>query len=455
MSAATNFKKYFSKKNLENTFENYFKPHTATGIDKMNYHRFSEQKKEQIEIIHRKISNGTYKFTPYKEKLILKARYSNPRVISIPTVRDKLTLKTLHFVLTKTFDIQQKLPQVYISELKEAFPNYDYFLKIDISNFYDSIKHGILFDKLSKKVKKPEIINVIKQAITTPTVSYNFNKNDLITKGVPQGLPISNVLAHIYLNDLDIKYKNINSIRYIRYVDDILILCKKTDSDEIYNHLVYDLEAIYNLKINQDKLKKGLIIEGFEFLGYYVGKIYNGTISITVKEASIKKLEDSLIKLFSNYKYNSKKISPRQFLFGLNNKITGSISSKVNGDQQREHKYGWIFYFSQMEDIKVLHHLDWLIEQLITKFNLQSLISKDEIKSFVKAFYEIRYNIKKSNYIHRPDQLNINEKKNLLIDIFNIHVKELKSEKSIERFYNRFVYKPIRDYEKDIQKIKS
>ena len=55
-------------------------------------------------------------------------------------------------------------------------------------------------------------------------------------------------------------------------------------------------------------------------------------------------------------------MSPEQFLFTINNKITGSISSKLMAMKTKEFRYGWLFYFSQMEDAGFLYHLDWFIE---------------------------------------------------------------------------------------------
>jgi RNA-directed DNA polymerase len=454
MSASKIFKKYFSLNQLNNTFETYIKHNTAVGIDRMTYKRFSEQKDLQFKIIKQKVLNGTYRFTPYKEKLIVKDRNSYPRLISIPTIRDKVVLKSLHLVLAEIFNtIKQPLPQKCIQEIKENICKYDSFVKLDISNFYGTIKHGILLDKLQNKIRKNEILSLIKKAITTPTVRVGeSNSKELITEGLPQGLPISNILAHIYLNDLDNKFANKTNIKYIRYVDDMIILCSKRHIDNVFREIKYELEAIYNLNLNHDKIKIGSIVDGFDFLGYTVKKLKNGKIGLTVKETSKRNFEDSIVRIFTKYKY-SDKMSPKQFIFTLNNKITGSISSKVDGDESKQFKYGWLFYFSQIDDTGLLYHLDWFVkEKLLKKFKFDH-INKDEIKSFVKAFYEIRYNVKKSNYIHRPDELTFEEKKELLNEIFNIPINRLSSKDAVEKLYYKFVYKPIKEYEKDIQNL--
>ncbi|HEX8015252.1 MAG TPA: reverse transcriptase domain-containing protein, partial [Flavobacterium sp.] len=55
--------------------------------------------------------------------------------------------------------------------------------------------------------------------------------------GIPQGLPISAVLANLYLFDFDLDIVNRwvkpHNVYYRRYSDDIFIVCDKNLCDEI------------------------------------------------------------------------------------------------------------------------------------------------------------------------------------------------------------------------------
>jgi RNA-directed DNA polymerase len=456
MTASRLFTKGFSVRTLTQTSDKFIKFNTASGVDKMNYYRYSEQKSLQINVIHKKVTNGTYQFTPYKEKLILKNKNSFPRVISIPTIRDKIVLKTLHILLSDLFAVKQYLPQIYVHNIKNVLNDYTHFLKIDISNFFGSINHGLLIDILSKKIKKKEIISLIHKSLMTP--NHPSKKSQFNFVGVPQGLPISNVLAHIYLNSLDEKFMAKSNIAYFRYVDDILILYNSNDKLNIEATVVereikYELTGLLNLPLNSAKEKKGLINNGFDFLGYKIKQLPDGTSGFSIKTRNIKNFENSIVRIFTEYKH-SKNVSPKQFIFKLNIKITGSISTKIDGDDTREYKYGWLFYFSQLDDTGILYRLDWLVQKLLLDFGFAH-IDKGEIKSFVKTFYEIRYNVKESEYIHRPDQLSVVEKRELLMDTFNVPFQFLVTSEQVEKQYYIWVYKPIKESEKDIQKIKS
>lgn len=79
--------------------------------------------------------------------------------------------------------------------------------------------------------------------------------------GIPQGLPISAVLANLYLLDFD---KHIiehivkkNDAHYRRYSDDILILCNPSLVDEI-NTYINDLILKYKIQISKEKTEKFL-----------------------------------------------------------------------------------------------------------------------------------------------------------------------------------------------------
>lgn len=450
--ASKQYKTAFQYLNLSNVFEKNISEHTAPGIDLMSKKVFRVSLVQNLNTIQRKIYNNTFKFTAYREKLLLKSRDSFPRLISIPTVRDKIVLKVIHQILTDVFCIQQKLVQTVIKEVKEELNNFDSFLKLDISDFYGSIDHDILQKKLNKKIRKKEFHDLLIKAITTPTVASNSSKISkaiINNKGVPQGLSISNALAHIYMIDFDKKYSNSNDFKYFRYVDDILILCKSKDLYKIKKNIIKDINML-GLKLNVKKEKNGGIQDGFEFLGYKIGLLRNDNIGLSIRESTLLKFENSIAKMFVHYKH-SDKISPKEFMFYLNNKITGSISKKVNEDSDKEKKYGWVFFYSQVDDIRVFYHLDWYVNKLINDFNLIENVKDLELKSFVKAYREIIYNRTNTKYIHRPDQLDYDQKKLLLMETFNVRHESLNSDTKIDKLYYSLVYKPIKRNERDVQ----
>lgn len=450
------FKSKYRMTYLKGEYENIIRYNSAAGIDKMTKAHFDKNLDEHLNVINRKVLSGNYKFTYYKEKLFIKNRNSKPRMISIPTLRDRVVLKILHGILQDVFDIKTPLVQSVIHSIKTSIVNYDSFIKIDVTNFFGSLDHEILFKKLHKSIRKKEIKNIIHEAITNPTVGDNHSRAEKSIrnkKGVPQGIPIANVLAEIYLKDFDEKYKKRRNIRFFRYVDDILILCNKTEIEEIKREIISEIEDVYKLKVNSDKSISGELEYGFSFLGYSLSKESTNKVLCTVKKSSKIKFEKSIVDIFSKYSKLVLKMSPKEFVFYLNLKITGSIVKKELNNFETNKKYGWLFFYSQIEDMKLLYHLDNLVKKFIEKYGLEKNLKDLEIKSFVKSFYEITQRRSSSKYIFKPDELSLEEKKFLLIETFNIPIRKLNTEEDIERFFGYKVRKQIKKLEEDIQNI--
>jgi RNA-directed DNA polymerase len=122
VSAYKIFKKLYKKKAIEGLYEEKIKSKPSTGIDGVNNVTFEKYLQDNIDIIQRKVNNDTYNFTAYKEKLISKGKGKHPRAISIPTLRDKLTLALLHNLLAEVYEneIEIEIVQTVISKVKES-----------------------------------------------------------------------------------------------------------------------------------------------------------------------------------------------------------------------------------------------------------------------------------------------------------------------------------------------
>lgn len=367
---------------LLNEIYSSFSEVQAVGIDGTSKEKFDEILDSELSLIQRKIENNTYDFSFYKQKLIVKSM-NKTREISIPTLRDKLVIKYLDFYIRDKFEEVTKNilnAQQIIKKVKDSKNKYDSFIKVDIQNFFSSINHEILVNKLKSNIDDETILNLITKVITQSTVDVNTPFKQRIKynnkEGLPQGLSISGLLSEIYLFDLVQKYSIKDNLEFFRYVDDVLIFCKKSDIEEITKSLKSDFEdlklTIHDFAINSNKSSFGNINEPFEFLGYkFEDKL------ISVRETSIQKMYANISKIFTLYK-NKKYFSKEEFITRLNLKITGCV---IDGK-----KYGWISFFSLINDYTLLFMLDKFVEKSCKNFN----INYEEIKKFSRAIYEIK-----------------------------------------------------------------
>lgn len=389
MKAYTVFGQLYKPTILRQTFETHIAGSRAVGRDGVRIQQFKYRIDAETELIHRKVTSGTYRFSSYKEKLISKGATKTPRQISIPTFRDRLTLRTLNDLLTSVFsDDKSKSPHYYIKriwQISEGIGEGYSFLRIDIKSYYPSIPHDQLLKAIKRKIRKKEIIQLISSAIKTPTGKKNATGNEN-KRGIPQGLSISNILSSIYLSPLDEKYEN--QFHYFRYVDDILVLCKSTDAISIYESIRNDL---LRMGLNCHPIEQGNnaktgifpVSDGVDYLGYNITDT-----KIAVRQSSYRRMMSNILKVLTSYKYAKQK-NVERLVWKLNIKISGCI---VDGK-----RYGWMHFFSQTTDISQLKALDAFVEKCLQRYNVN--VGNFKVKRFTRAYHEIRYNADNTSYI--------------------------------------------------------
>lgn len=435
----------FSHSNILDIFHEFIQYSPSTGIDGMSVGNYRQILSTEAGEIEKRILSGKYKFSIFKQKLISKGADSNPRIISIPTIRDKIVLKILANILFDSFksDLNIALAQDVIRDIKKEYNKFDSYLKIDVRKFFDSIVHVELERRYWKRIRNRKILNLLHSAVRTGTGLSN-KTTSANSIGVPQGLSISNFLSELYMLNFDNKLRSKKEIKYYRYVDDILIFYDKkvTNPYTLFNLINRDLKS--KLKLQAHELnKKGSKtqqgdIRSFSYLGYQF-KEYG---VVTARPASVQKLYNSLVSIFISYdrsqkRSNFKNRQTKSFLlWRLNLRITGCIFEQK--------KRGWLFFFSEINDEKLLHQLDSYIEKLKKRFNI-NLVNK----KYVKSYKELTRNIKDTTYIPNFDEYTLIQKKEVLSDYFSIDVSN-KSDDAVDFLFKKRLGKQVVDLLVDI-----
>lgn len=134
----------------------------------------------------------------------------------------------------------------------------------DISSFFDEINHQVLVREVKKLVKDPAILHLIE--LWLAAVVIDGPQRFRLIKGVPQGSPVSPLLANLYLDQLDEAALD-EHLRLIRFADDFLILCRhKQDADKALDFTAEVLESL-RLKLHERKTRVVDFRHGFRFLG--------------------------------------------------------------------------------------------------------------------------------------------------------------------------------------------
>src|SRR5206468_9554332 len=87
-----------------------------------------------------------------------------------------------------------------------------------------------------------------------------------LPRGVPQGSPISPLLANFYLHEFDVRLRSSN-INFIRYADDFLVLARTPFELAESRAVVESALADLHLKLSEEKTRTVTFDNCFRFLG--------------------------------------------------------------------------------------------------------------------------------------------------------------------------------------------
>jgi hypothetical protein len=99
-------------------------------------------------------------------------------------------------------------------------------------------------------------------------------------RGIPQGSPLSPLLANLYMRRLVLGWKMRGleqslGTRIVTYADDLVILCRRGKAEEALVRL-REITGRLKLTINEEKTRICRVPDGeFDFLGYTFGQMYS------------------------------------------------------------------------------------------------------------------------------------------------------------------------------------
>jgi len=335
-------KRVLSPENLRAAWKQVKRNKGAPGVDGVTIEDYPRWARRHWKAARRALEGGYYIPRPIRRVEIPKPN-GDKRLLGIATVNDHVIQQAINQVLTPIIDPT-------FSESSHGFrpgrnahgavkqvkgfieEGYKVAVDVDLSKFFDRVNHDILMHRLKRHISDNALLKLIGRYLRAGVRIGNMLHPT--TEGVPQGSPLSPLLANVVLDDLD-KYLEARHMKFTRYADDFVICVKSISAGyRVMGWVSRFLSHRLKLVVNEEKSRvvktNGLNFLGFTFRGKKICR-------------SDKSLED--------FKYAIRRLTKRSW----------GVSMPYRFYKLRLYIRGWINYFGLSEYYRPLPGLDhWL-----------------------------------------------------------------------------------------------
>ena len=314
----------------------------APGIDGKSIEEFPEFARNHWDNIRESLLAGTYQPSPVRRVEIPKAT-GGTRPLGIPTVLDRLIQQAIYQVMMPIFDPNfsdhsygfrpGRSAHNAVYQIREYIrQGYRVAVDMDLSKFFDTVNHDVLMHRVARKVRDKRVLRLIGKYLRAGVMVNG--RLQATRRGVPQGGPLSPLLANILLDDLDKELER-RGHRFVRYADDFIILVKSQRAGErVMASVQRFLERKLKLEVNQDKSQVASTNQT-NFLGF------------TFRGTRIRWSD----KAFREFKRRIKQLTGRSWF----------VSMEYRLEKLAQYIRGWMNYFGISEYYRPIPEIDhWL-----------------------------------------------------------------------------------------------
>ena len=292
----------FSMENLTNACRQVRRNNGAAGVDGVKARELPACPGEYWERLREQILDRSYKPLPAKRTDIPKPDGSM-RGLNVPAARDRVIQACLanyldyrkDFEMSNSYGFRKnrRCEQAILKGLEFMNDGYDWIVDIDLRKFFDTVDQDRLIRLIDNLFHNRDIT-----ALTRKFVRAGVMIDGKLTRterGIPQGGPLSPILANIYLDQADKELES-RGLRFTRYADDMLIYVKsEAAANRVMKSFSNYLEKKLKLEVNASKSKVARPDE-VKYLGFGFTKNKREWKAIP-HEKSIHEFEQKMMKL--------------------------------------------------------------------------------------------------------------------------------------------------------------
>ncbi|HZP93438.1 MAG TPA: group II intron reverse transcriptase/maturase, partial [Burkholderiales bacterium] len=290
-----------TRENLQRALKQVRSNQGAPGIDGMTVDELPAYLRRHWPEIRAQLIAGSYRPQPVRRVEIPKPD-GRKRLLGIPTVLDRFIQQAIAQVVSEQwephfhprsygFRPQRSAHQAVRQLQADIRSGSRWVVDLDLEAFFDRVNHDRLMSRLRRRVEDVALLRLINRYLKAGV--RGGERTEVTTMGVPQGGPLSPVLANVVLDELDWELER-RGHRFARYADDCNIVVKSERAGKrVMQSVRRFIEESLRLTVNA---RKSAVERPWnrKFLGFTVTR--NGT-RLKVAEQAIDKLKDQVREL--------------------------------------------------------------------------------------------------------------------------------------------------------------
>ena len=263
----------------------------APGNDGVTFEAIEESGVEPfLQQIRDELVSRTYRPARVRRVEIPKGDGKKVRVLSIPSIRDRVVQGAVKLILEPIFEADfqpgsygyrpKKSPHQAVCHVARALVGCKTrVIDVDLRAFFDNVRHHLLLEKMARRVNDRDVMYLLKLVLKVTG-----------KKGIPQGGPLSPLLGNIYLNEVDQMLERATEVtrsgkwtcvEYVRFSDDLVVMIHANRrSNWLLKAVAKRLrEELAKLQVEVNEEKSRIVDlsreESFGFLGFTFSRIRN------------------------------------------------------------------------------------------------------------------------------------------------------------------------------------
>lgn len=252
---------------LEEAWERVRLNQGAAGGDGETVAAFAASAAVRLVALQRDLRDGRYEPGPVRRVDIPK-RGGGLRPLAIPCVVDRVAQGAVALTLGPVLDPEfseasfgyrpgRSVEQAVARVRHWRDQGYRWVVDGDIERYFERVPHDPLLARIAAHIGDGPLTRLVALWLETAAPAGC---------GLPQGSPLSPLLANLYLDTVDDAISG-RGVRLVRFADDFVLLCRERERAEAALSRIADVLAHHGLGLNPDKTRLVSFEQGFRFLG--------------------------------------------------------------------------------------------------------------------------------------------------------------------------------------------